>query len=220
MVIAAVIFIGANHIRHTVFLGLIFGAYLPVFLSEQWHALRQRAVSPHGRAWIPGAAFVCLAVLIHSQISFSRIPSIVPSFRLLTPQSKYPLGALNWIMQTGLQGNILPFFEWGEFIIWHFTPGCQGRHGRTLRDGISEQVYREYSDFLYARPAWRVFLQKYPREMILLHARIKITELMKGEKPWQIAYRERIACFSSGIAMCPSNLFFRLLSGIFPFPGT
>ncbi len=55
----------------------------------------------------------------------------------------------------------------------------------------SEQVYREYSDFLYARPAWRVFLQKYPHEMILLHAGIKITELMKREKGWQIAYGDK-----------------------------
>jgi hypothetical protein len=191
MVIVAVIFMGVSHIRHTVFLGLVFGAYLPVFLSEKWNSWREKMVWLHGRTWIPGAVFVCLVLLTHLQISFSRIPSIVPSFKLVTPQSKYPLGALNWIMQTGLQGNILPFFEWGEFIIWHFSPGCRVAMDGRYETVYSEHVYREYSDFLYARPAWRVFLQKYPHEMILLHAGIEITELMKGEKGWQIAYGDK-----------------------------
>jgi hypothetical protein len=191
IVISAVIFMGASHIRHTVFLGLVFGAYLPVSLSEKWHAWRKKMASLHGRTWIPGAVFVCLVLLIHLQISFFRIPAIAPSFRLSTPQSKYPLGALNWIIQTGLQGNVLPFFEWGEFIIWHFSPGCRVAMDGRYETVYAEQVYREYSDFLYARPAWRVFLQKYPHEMILLHAGIRITELMKGEKGWLIAYKDQ-----------------------------
>jgi hypothetical protein len=193
MVIAAVILIGARHIRHTVFLGLIFGAYLPVLLSEHWHALKETRTRLRRWTWIPGAVFVCLVLLTQLQISFSRIPSIVPSFKLVAPQSKYPLGAMNWIMQNGLQGNILPLFEWGEFIIWHFSPGCRVAMDGRYETVYSEYVYREYSDFLYARPAWRVFLQKYPHEMILLRAGIKITELMMGENSWKIAYRDQIS---------------------------
>jgi hypothetical protein len=191
LVLAAVIFIGVSHIRHTVFMGLIFGAYLPVLLTEHWDFLREKMVFLQRWIWLPGAVFVCLALLIHFQISSLRIPFVVPSFRLETPQSKYPLGALNWIRQNGFRGNILPFFDWGEFIIWHFYPGC-----RLAMDGRYETVYedhvhREYFDFLFARPAWRVFLQKYPHELILLHAGIKITELMQDEKGWRIAYRDK-----------------------------
>jgi hypothetical protein len=94
-------------------------------------------------------------------------------------------------MQNGLQGNILPLFEWGEFIIWHFSPGCRVAMDGRYETVYSEHVYREYSDFLHARPAWRVFLEKYPHEMILLPAGIKVTELMKGEKGWRIAYGDK-----------------------------
>lgn len=191
LVMAAVIFIGVSHIRHTVFLGLIFGAYLPVLLSEHWHSLREKKVCLQRRTWIPGAVFVCLVLLIHLSIGSLRIPAMVPSFSIATPQSRYPLGALNWIMKNGLRGNILPFFDWGEFIIWHFYPGSRVAMDGRYETVYAERVHREYFDFLFARPAWRVFLQKYPHEMILLHAGIKITELMKAEKAWRIVYRDK-----------------------------
>jgi len=186
LVMAVMIFIGISHVRHTVFLGLIFGAYLPLLLSEYWHVLKERTASLRSKSWIPGTVFVCLILLVHLLISSYRPPPLVPSFMITTPQSRYPGGALNWIMQKGLKGNILPFFDWGEFIIWHFSPDC-----RVAMDGRYETVYeehvrREYFDFLLARPAWRVFLQKYPHEMILVPSRIRIADLM--EKAWRIAY--------------------------------
>ena len=191
LVTTAVIFVGFSHIRHTVFLGLIFGAYFPVFLSEHWHSLREKIACPQMRNWIPGAVFVCLVLLIHIQISSLRIPAMVPSFSIVTPQSGYPLGALNWLMRNGLRGNILPFFDWGQFIIWHFSPDCRVAMDGRYETAYENHVHREYFDFLFARPAWRVFLQKYPHEMILLHAGIKITEMMKDEKAWRIAYEDK-----------------------------
>jgi hypothetical protein len=191
LVMAAMIIIGINHIRHTVFLGIIFGAYLPVILSEHWHSLREKMACLQRRTWIPGAVFVCLVLLIHVQISSMRIPEVVPSFKIETPASKYPLGALNWIVQNGSRGNILPFFDWGQFIIWHFYPDCRVSMDGRYETVYEDHVHREYFEFLFARPAWRVFLQKYSHEMILLHAGIKITELMKSEKTWRIAYTDK-----------------------------
>jgi hypothetical protein len=191
LVTAAVVFMGISHIRHTVFLGLIFGAWLPVHLSEYWQSLREKIPSLRERTWIPGAVFISLVMLVQVQIHSSPIPAMVPSFRLAVPASKYPLGALDWIMQKGLRGNILPYFDWGQFIIWNFYPDI-----RVAMDGRYETVYedhvhREYFDFLFARPAWRVFLQKYPHDMILLRAGIKITQLMRNEEDWTIVYSDK-----------------------------
>ena len=193
MVAIATIIIGLSHIRHTVFLGLIFGSYLAVYLSQYWQSLKEKQPCLRKGTWIPGTIFVFMVLLIHVQISSIQIPKVVPGFRLMTPASKYPLGALNWIVQNGLHGNILPFFEWGEFIIWHLSPSC-----RVAMDGRYETVYedhvhREYFEFLFARPAWRLFLQKYPHKMILLHTGIEIVERMKGEKDWKIAYNDKIS---------------------------
>lgn len=191
LVIAALVFAGAIHIRHTVFVGLIFGAYLPVFLSEQWQSLKEKMPTLQKRTWIPGAVFVCLVLLIHFQISSLRLPTAVPGFRMETPSSHYPLGALNWIIRNDMRGNILPYFDWGQFILWHFYPVCRVAMDGRYETVYEDQVNREYFDFLFARPAWQVFMQKYPHEMILLRAGIRITELMKEEKAWRIAYSDK-----------------------------
>ena len=191
LVMVAVIFIGISHVRHTVFLGLVFGAYVPLLLSEQLRILTDRKPSLRMKSWIPGSVFVCLILLTHLLINPFRTPPLVPSFMITVSQSRYPVGALNWIMQKGLKGNILPFFDWGEFIIWHCYPDClvaiDGRYETVYED----HVHREYFDFLFARPTWHVFLEKYPHEMILIHSRIKIADLMKQEKGWRIAYGDQ-----------------------------
>jgi hypothetical protein len=191
LVMAAMIFIGISHVRHTVFLGLIFGAYVPLLLSEQWHILVEKKTFFQTKSWIPGSIFVCLVLMIHLLINPFRIPPLVPSFMITAPTSRYPVGAMNWIMQKGLKGNILPFFDWGEFIIWHCYPDCRVAIDGRYETVYAENVHREYFDFLFARPTWRVFLEKYPHEMILIHSRIKIADLMKQEKGWRIAYGDR-----------------------------
>ena len=191
LVMVAMIYIGIRHVRHTVFLGLIFGSYLPVLLSEYWHNLRERKASVQTKSWITGAVFASLVLLIHLLVNPYRTPPLVPSFMIETPQSRYPIGALNYIMQKGLKGNILPFFDWGEFIIWHFSPDCRVAMDGRYETVYEEHVHREYFDFLLARPAWRVFLQKYPHEMILVPSRIRIAELMNQEKAWRIAYMDQ-----------------------------
>jgi len=191
LVMAVIIFIGISHVRHTVFLGLIFGAYVPLQLSEHWHILTERKASLQTKSWIPGSVFVCLVLLIHLLINPSRIPPLVPSFMITAPQSRYPVGALNWIMQKGLKGNILPLFDWGEFIIWRLYPDCRVAMDGRYETVYEEHVHREYFDFLFARPTWRVFLEKYPHEMILIPSRIKIADLVKMEKGWRIAYGDQ-----------------------------
>lgn len=191
LVMAAMIFLGISHVRHTVFLGLIFGAYVPLLLSEHWRVLKERKASLQAKSWIPGSVFVCLILLIHLLINPFRIPPLVPSFMITASQSRYPVGALNWIMQNGLKGNILPLFDWGEFIIWNCYPDCRVAMDGRYETVYEEHVHREYFDFLYARPTWRVFLEKYPHEMILVHSRIKIADLLKQEKGWRIAYGDQ-----------------------------
>jgi hypothetical protein len=191
IVIAAMIIVGISHVRHTVFLGLVFGAYLPLLLSEHWRLLSERETSLQAMRWIPGGIFVCLVLLVHLVINPSRLPPLVPSFAITTPQSRYPVAALTWMMQRGLKGNILPFFDWGEFIIWHSYPDCRVAMDGRYETVYQEPVHREYFDFLFARPNWRVFLEKYPHQMILLHSGIAIADLMKREKGWRLAYGDR-----------------------------
>lgn len=192
LVVAAMILIGMAHVRHTVFLGLVFGACLPVVFSEYGHLLTERTAFLRTKPWIPGGLFAGTVLLIHLLINPMRIPPLAPSFVITASPAAYPIGALNYMMENGITGNILPHFEWGEFIIWHGYPDVRVAMDGRYETVYPEEVHREYFDFLYARPTWRLFLEKYPHEMVLLHPGTRIAERMRQEKGWRIAYGDPV----------------------------
>ena len=80
----------------------------------------------------------------------------------------YPLGAIDYVREHNLTGNMLCEFNWGEYILWNLYPKCL-----VGMDGRYETVYpakisREYFDFHSGRDGWRTFLENYPHDMILI----------------------------------------------------
>jgi len=191
LIIAAPLFLGYKSIRHGVLFGLVFGAYLPVILSEYWEGWRARALFFTRPSWIPQAFPVLLLISIYLWIYPSLSLPTAPSFHILTPSPYFPVGAVKWIKEKGFKGNILPHFDWGEFLIWTCYPSC-----KVAMDGRYETVYeeefsREYFDFLAGRDNWKTFLRKYPHEMVLLKANTKTHLLMLQELSWQVVYADQ-----------------------------
>jgi len=190
LVTAVTIYIGVIHVRHTVFLGLIFGAYIPVVLAEYWNAMREKRSFLLSRPWFPGAAFFIPLLLIYLFINPFQVLMLAPDFKIIAPQSNFPVGAAKWMMQNNVKGNILPYFDWGEFLIWQLYPAC-----RVAMDGRYETVYedhvhREYFDFLNGRPNWKVFLQKYRHDMVLIQSNSRTCSLMLNDSVWRVAYMD------------------------------
>jgi hypothetical protein len=190
LVIAVVIYLGSVHVRHGVLFGLVFGAYMPVFLSEfanEWNA-KHRSFMRLFR-FLP---VIFLALLISTSFYFYPIKQInfIPSFKLFVSADYYPTKAISWMKTNNIKGNILPNFEWGEYLSWSLYPDC-----RVAMDGRYETVYednlhKEYFDFLYGRDGWDIFLKKYPHDIVLLKAGTKIHSLMINEKDWRMVYND------------------------------
>jgi len=131
--------------------------------------------------------------LIYFLINPSLTIKSVPSFKIISPSPYFPVGAVKWIQENHLQGNILPHFDWGEFLIWTCAPFC-----RVAMDGRYETIYkevvcREYFDFLAGRDNWKAFLQKYPHDMVLIKANSKTHFLMLQEPSWKLVYADQVS---------------------------
>jgi hypothetical protein len=170
LVFAVMIYLGCVHIRHEVLFALVFGAYLPVVLSEyaqEWNANRRSFM--HLSWFLPA---ILSALLISTYFYFYPLKQItfIPTFRILALSDYYPTEAIHWLKANNIQGNILPHFEWGEYLIWSYYPAC-----RVAMDGRYETVYKgnvhkEYFDFLFGRDGWDIFLKKYPHDIVMLKA--------------------------------------------------
>lgn len=191
LVVAVTIYLGCSHIRHSILYGLIMGSHMPVLLSGYWHTWQKRGVWVTLPTRLPRFLLLILIFSCSLYLNPSLWPARGPSFALATPVPDYPLGAVAWIKTNGFKGNILPHFEWGEFMIWTCYPAC-----RVAMDGRYETVYQErvaqeYFDFLQGRAGWKVFLEKYPHDMVLIKPFTKTHLLMLREPSWRKVYADR-----------------------------
>lgn len=97
----------------------------------------------------------------------------------------YPVGSLKFIKDNKLKGNILPEFDWGEFLLFHLFPDC-----KVGMDGRYETVYplayhRAYFDWLYGRPGGQGFLDAFPHEMVLLKAHSRLRAGLESDPAWR-----------------------------------
>jgi hypothetical protein len=190
LVVIVILYLGYKHIRHSVLFGLVFGAYVPVVLSECWKGWKEKFVFFTSRQWMPKVFLLAFFLTIYGFINPSLSSTLTPSFNISIPSSHYPIGALRFLQARNFRGNVLPHFDWGEFLVWTCYPYC-----KVAMDGRYETVYKEdinqeYFDFLMGRENWRAFLVKYPHDVVLIKPNTRTYFLMLREPLWRLAYSD------------------------------
>ena len=189
------IFLGLKQQRHICFFLLLAGAYMPVWLAAFLEVMKSEAVIQRTLKRI-GWKTATLIGIFFALIMIVKITSQNPLSLTLPSQpnqdkkfsSYYPLGAINYIKERALSGNLLTEFSWGEYLMWALYPQC-----RVSLDGRYEQVYpesisKEYFDFIFYRGNWQGFLNKYPPDMILIQGSSKLYAALKKEPGWKQEY--------------------------------
>jgi len=189
MILTLTAIMGFLHVRHMVFFALAAGVFLPVMLTQFWEFLgsNPEMIKRYSRFRMTGIAMLVLSLSSAAGASFYQFLSGEP-FKLETSAANYPVGAIEVIQKNHLKGNILPRFEWGEYLLWTLYPDCRvgmdGRYETVYRD----EVCREYFDFLFARNAWKDFLKKYPHDMVLVRSDSEISGLLFHDSDWRLVY--------------------------------
>jgi hypothetical protein len=189
MVLTLTAIMGFLHVRHIVFFALAVGVFLPVMLTQFWESLSSnpKIIKRYSQFRLMGMLLAVLILICVAGSSFYQFASTTP-FKLETSAANYPVGAIEIIQKHRLKGNILPHFEWGEYLLWKLYPDC-----RVGMDGRYETVYRdeiclEYFDFLFARNDWKGFLNKYPHDMVLVRSDSEISGLLFRDSDWLVLY--------------------------------
>jgi len=191
------LYLGVKQQRHHCFFFLLAGAYMPVwlmaFLQTMKSDIKIQSILQRIGWKIPtviGIFFIFLTsvkIINQNPLSLNLPLQPNPNIKFM---AYYPLGAITYIKEHALSGNILTEFSWGEYLIWALYPQC-----RVSLDGRYEQVYpenisREYFDFIHARGDYQQFLNKYPPDMILIPSQAEIYSFIKNESQWQKVYAD------------------------------
>lgn len=191
------VYLGLKHLRHQVFVYILVGAYIPVLVTEYLVKMKADPKINSLGGLLGWRAPVAVALLIILGNGFRFVAKEPLSLQIPpAPEQRersdiyYPVGALKFINQHRLAGNLLTDFNWGEYLIWNLYPRC-----RVSLDGRFETVYplpvcKQYFDFIYGRKNWREFLEKYPPDMILIASRAEIYRLLAKEPSWRQVYAD------------------------------
>lgn len=198
IIIAALTYLGLKHIRHTVFLGIVLGVFMPAIFMEIIDRVSNRIIFVK-KVWLKSVFLVCFYLtanlfvyMLPSTIAMKSLSGkLIPTFSVMAPSPVFPVGALKWLDNNSFKGNILPSFHWGEYVIWKTYPKC-----KVAIDGRYETVYPkqfqdEYFDFANGRDNWKIFLDQYPHDAILLMANTRIHFLLLKEPSWKMVYTDK-----------------------------
>jgi hypothetical protein len=158
--------------------------HLPAALSQRWPFLndtRPGRLQSHSSQ----AIFAILAILLLVRGDFFSTR--------LEAGSPYPVGATEFIKQHGLHGNVLTYFSWGEYLIWHLAP-----HSKVFIDGRYDTVYpqrvlMEFFAFNYGQPGAAIVLEKYPTDYVLIPPDLASRKMMDASRDWRLLYRDETA---------------------------
>jgi hypothetical protein len=194
LVIAVTAFLGFRSNRHEVFFFLSFGAFLPIVFMPYINRLTS---DPKFQKFIMlldwKRSIVLTAFLIIFPIyNISRVePLRIELYAHPTAKGfYYPLGAIKYIEDQNLVGNILTDFDWGEFVIWQLYPKCLVAMDGRYETIYSDAVFESYIEFYFASNDWQNFLDDYPHDMILIKKSAPIYPVLQRQEIWREAYSD------------------------------
>jgi hypothetical protein len=102
----------------------------------------------------------------------------------------YPAGAVAFMNEHDLHGNVLCDFDWGEYFIWHAAP-----RSKVFIDGRYDTVYPEkviidYVDFYFNLGHAAEVLKSYPHDFVLIPPTSEAYRLMTKSTAWKLIYRD------------------------------
>jgi hypothetical protein len=147
-------------------------------INERWRGSARPPAPRPVNKWL--ALALCAFLVIEGGLFSKR----------LAPGDPDPAGALEFMREHNLHGNVLSEWGWGGYLIWHGAP-----EDKVFVDGRSDSVYplKVIHDFLLFRfdlqGADRV-LAAYPHDFVLISTTAAARHLMEQRHDWKLLYRD------------------------------
>lgn len=152
--------------RHLPLFGLAAAVYVPALIAQSLRGAHD------DRSPLPRALTNTLAVMLWLAAALMLYNAAGPDgrFTFALDRTQYPEGAIRFMRDNQLRGNLAVEFRWALFAAWKLSPEV-----KVSVDGRYETVFdpaliNEDLDFFYGKEPHR-FLEKYPPDFVLTETR-------------------------------------------------
>ncbi|MFQ5952553.1 MAG: hypothetical protein ACE5JK_04005 [Candidatus Omnitrophota bacterium] len=179
------LFVSFLHNRHIVLFAVLFSMYMPKyvdsFTGRLFVGLERKLSERFLRIFVLALSLV---FFLGAAFQGKRAP-----FRIEVPEDKYPVGAVKFIKDNRIEGNIFCFFDWAQMCIREL-PGTN----KVFFDGRYRTVYDEdliegYFEVLYGEREYKDFLRAFPEtDIMLLHPSNQLAVKLSEDPEWTRVY--------------------------------
>lgn len=158
-------------------------SHMEMLLARMRHAPREASPVLSGKVNQLILTVVALLLAIETGLFSNRLIEDQP----------YPAGAVAFMKEHGLHGNVLCNFNWGEYFIWH-----DGKRSKVFIDGRYDTVYPEkvivdYINFYFNLARASEVLRAYPHDFVLIPPKSEAYAPMTRRAGWKLIYRDPAA---------------------------
>jgi hypothetical protein len=177
-------------IRHLPLFALASGFLLAQSFAKAWNeaapASRSSAEAKPGR----------LRLTIHLAVSaflfVAAVPRLIAGIRVDPDVMLFPVRAVSLLKQSRVQGNLAPYFNWGEFVIWELGPRVKVSIDGRRETVYSSEIYAQNLALHFGTGEWDAILTKHPTDMVLAPHRTPMYAHMLGAKDWSLVYEDKL----------------------------
>ncbi len=186
--------IAIRHSRHAAFFAIAAAAFVPGALAD----LYQRFVPAPDEDLDPSQLrrFRLLYVLLLGPallMNLSWPTRDTLNLRLRpTGNSQFPTGALLYMEEQDVSGNLLVHFDWAQLMIQRLHPKVYVFYDGRFRTVYGQEIEDAFFTFIHweEKPGWRRPLDDYPTEWVLMPATYTVSSRMLKQKDWRLVYRD------------------------------
>ena len=134
--------------------------------------------------WAALLPIVCIVVLVTGA---ARRPVTI------SVGKQYPVNAVKFLAASGIEGNLIQRFNWGEYLIWHLGPRIKVMVDGRRETVYPENVYQQYLDFQAGTGDWEKLLRDRPADVALLDKNSVSANLLRLKSDWISVYEDDVA---------------------------
>jgi len=189
LIILIVAFLGALLLRRNIPVFAIVSCFvIPQYLDGIAAQPLQKIVTQLPRFLAAGV----LAIFIAFSSWYIVAAGKVDPLKIEVHGDRYPTEVINFVKENRIRGNLLVFFDWAEYCIWHI-PGCKVFLDGRFTDAYDRHTVSDYIGFLYLEKNWENALSRYPVNMVLLHKGNPSYTMMSLRGGWKLVCEDPIS---------------------------
>lgn len=187
----------AKNMRHVSIFAVAWICYAPMLLARtEFHRWVLGSVATNQQlvkkaCWACG--MVALAIALNAKFWAVNVPAFANDAPVGSPI--YPVHAIDFLEEERIGGNMMVWFNDGAYVSWRMFPSVKVSLDSRYEVAYPHGAVEESVAFFNAEDSWRETLEKYPTDMVLAPASMRICDTMdraieSGDLSWKMIYRD------------------------------